>query len=140
MNKVWIIEQGCYSDYRVVGIFSTSENAHKVCAWINANDPSDRAEVAERNLDPVVDDLNAGRSQWHVQMHRDGTTELVKPAGSGYNLEDSGHVWDRPNAPAYKGKGFPALLTYTVWALDESHAVKIVNERRIQMIASGEWK
>lgn len=140
MGKVWIIEQGSYSDYRVVGIFSSSENAHKVCAWINSTEPYDRAEVAERTLDPVVDDLNAGRRQWYVHMHRDGTTETVRPNDSTYHLENNGHIWDRPNAPAYKGQGLPALLTYYVWATDADHAVKIVNERRIQMIANGEWK
>lgn len=140
MNKVWIIEQGCYSDYHVVGIFSTREKAQRVCDWVNAMEPYDRAEIAERALDPVVDELNAGLRQWRVHMLRDGSTEYIKQQDSTYGMEGACELWDRPNAPAHKGKNMPVVLTATVWATDADHAIKVVNERRVKMIASGEWK
>jgi hypothetical protein len=31
-------------------------------------------------------------------------------------------------------------VSFDVWAKDESHAVKIANERRVQLIASGQWE
>lgn len=139
MAKVWIIEQGYYSDYSVLGIFSTEENARKVCDWINSTGPYDRAEVSERTLDPVVAYLNEGRRQWRVHMLRDGSTEYVEQQDSTYELEGVSNLWDRLKAPAFRGKNLPVVLTSTVWATDAGHAIKIVNERRIQMIASGEW-
>jgi hypothetical protein len=38
------------------------------------------------------------------------------------------------------GKGIPDALQADVWAKNEQHAVKIVNEKRAQMIANGEWE
>jgi len=30
--------------------------------------------------------------------------------------------------------------TFYIWAKDEMHAVKIANERRVQLIASNQWE
>jgi hypothetical protein len=141
MDKVWIIEQGSYSDYRVVGIFSTEQKAQQVCDWINSRQTyGDKAEVTWRCLDPAIELLNSGLSQWRVQMLRDGSTERVEQQDDTYDLEGSAHIWDRPRAPFYAGKGgVQAALVAKVWARDSDHAIKIANERRVQMIASGEW-
>ena len=74
-------------------------------------------------------------------MLRDGSTEQVNRRDlSLYGVGDVGHrIWKRTEAPAYKGKGIPDCLMSTVWAKSEDAAVKIVNEHRAQMIASGEW-
>jgi hypothetical protein len=38
-KTVWVIEQGSYSDYRVVGVFTSRENAKRVAdAIIGAED------------------------------------------------------------------------------------------------------
>lgn len=34
--SVWVIEQGEYSDYRVVGVYSSRENAERIAEKINA--------------------------------------------------------------------------------------------------------
>ena len=34
-KSVWVIEKGSYSDYRVVGVYSTQERAKLVCEHIN---------------------------------------------------------------------------------------------------------
>ena len=46
----------------------------------------------------------------------------------------------RTKAPAYQGKGVPDCLNATVLARNEKHAIKIVNEKRAQIIAAGEWE
>ena len=48
-------------------------------------------------------------------------------------------IWRRSQAPAYVGKNVPDCLHGTVWAKDSTHAIKIMNEKRTQMIAMGEW-
>ena len=62
MDKVWIIEQGRYSDYGVVGIFSTEDKAKAVCDKINEGDCRDEASVAERTLDPchITNEMSRG--------------------------------------------------------------------------------
>ena len=74
-------------------------------------------------------------------MLYNGDTERVDRQDlSLYGVSDVGHrIWRRTQAPAYQGRGIPDILTSTVWAKSANAAVKIVNEHRAQMIASGEW-
>lgn len=143
-KSVWVIERGEYSDYSVVGVFSSRENAERVAQRINASEYAySLAEVAEWQLNPGVDALNSGLSRFRVLMLRDGTTEDVRrddDPWSGFSLASTFHLWERSEAPAYVGENIGDVLAADVWAEDEQHAVKIANERRVQMIASGEWR
>lgn len=142
MSKtVWVIEAGSYSDYRVVGVFTSEKNAQLVADYCNRpGSYGDKATVAEWSLDPIVAELNAGRRQYNVCMLRDGTVERCNEnEGGSYDLEGSVSIWQRTKAPAYAGKGVPDAMTATVWAKDSKHAVKIVNEHRAQWIAAGKF-
>lgn len=60
LNEVWIVERGTYSDYHVIGIFSSRENAKKVSKLIwNSN-------IAKRTLDPCMNEINKGMNQYLV--------------------------------------------------------------------------
>lgn len=139
MEYVWVIEKGSYSDYRVCGVYDSQEKAERVAEWLNAEDASDEATVAKWPLNPGADALNAGMHQYIVHMLRDGTVEKVYLYDSRYSLGDECGIWRRSQAIAYRGKNIQDCINATVWATDEKHAVKIVNERRTQMIALGEW-
>lgn len=142
MSTVWVIEQGSYSDYRVSGVFTTKENAQMVCDAINAGDNCyDTATLAEWPLDPAIDALNQGLNRYFVQMLRDGTVERIesKAGLATYpSLADYFEEWRREGAPHFKGK--PNVLQAYVWAENDKHAIKIVNERRIQMLANNQWE
>lgn len=142
MKSVWVIEQGCYSDYRVVGVYTAKEKAERVADALNASENSwDRATIAEWPIDPGYAEINQGRRRFSVVMLRDGTVERSDQEEiAAYSLSDEFRIWERTKAPAFKGKGIADALTATVWGRDQKHAVKIVNERRAQMIASGEWQ
>lgn len=138
-NTVWVVEQGEYSDYRVIGVFSSQANAQLVVDALNSVGGSD-ATVDEWPLDPAVAALNQGLRPFFVIMVRDGTVERCQPDDiSGYDLAGSVQLWRRTQAPAYRGKGIPDALTAHVWASDETHAIKVTNEHRTRMIATGEW-
>lgn len=135
----WVIEQGEYSDYRVVGVFTSKANAERVAATLAGE--FDKPTVSEWPLDPMVDELNAGLSRYFVLMLRDGTVERCeKRELSWYEPADSHHIWERTKVPAYKGKGVPDCLFAYLWAADEAHAIKIANEIRTRMVACGEWR
>jgi hypothetical protein len=137
-NYVWVIEQGAYSNYRVVGVFSSKANADLVAKAVNGSDNYDEAKVSKWELDPAVSELNAGLSMFYVTMAKDGTTERAAAAGLvSYYISGEMSVWKRSEAPAYKGKNVQDAVNCTVWAKDGKHAVKIANEFRTQMIALG---
>lgn len=140
MASVWAIEEGDYSDYHVVGVFSSKENAEKILA-LREKENYSLPTIAEWVLDPCIPELNSGLTTFRVVMWRDGTTEEALPTEvSFYSLRDKAVLWKRSTARAYQGSNYkPDCIYHTVWAEDETHAVKIMNEIRTQMIANGEW-
>lgn len=133
-NKVWIIEDGDYSDYHIIGIFSSKENANMIREKTGG-------EVREWFLDPCVKEINKDYRQYHIYMLKNGDVETIKSMDfNSYWLEGKTYVWERSKAPAYQGKNIEDVLDSIVWAKNEKHAIKIVNEKRGQMIANGEWK
>jgi hypothetical protein len=142
VSSVWVVEQGEYSDYRVVGVFSSQANAQQIADAINAGHEFNRATVAEWPLDPVVDELRQGFRPFLVDMREDGSLERCDPWDvEGYELAGYVRMWRRQDAPAYRGKpDKPDILQALIWARDAEHALKITNEHRLRMIATGEWR
>ena len=142
MKSVWVIEQGSYSDYRVVGVYSSKRNAQLVCDAINTGGHDDEATVAKWPVDQSVLEVSRGYKRFIVTMLRDGTVEDIRgpEAISSYDMSSTLRIWRRTQAPAYKGKGIPDALNGSVLAKDEKHAIKIANEQRTQMIALGKWE
>lgn len=139
MKKIYAVNSGTYSEYRVVALFSTPELAREFMAAVP---DSDYNEIEEFELDPNTADLiRRGYSIWTVHMLRDGGTEHVTRNNPEiYKVINVGHrIWRRTQVQAYMGKGIPDILISMVWAKNKTQAVKIVNEHRAQMIASGEW-
>jgi hypothetical protein len=142
MSKtVWVIEKGSYSDYRVVGVYTSQERAQLVCDAINKSEAEyDQATIAEWPLDPAADEINQGMVPHLVHMRRDGTTERCEPCSiSAYDIRGSDFLWKRSEARAFQGTNIADVLVATVFASDEKHAIKVVNERRMQMIAMNKW-
>jgi hypothetical protein len=131
-RTVWAVEQGSYSDYRVVGIFSSKAKADQVVAVLSDGDGYDTPTVAEWIVDPALDALRKGCRPFLIWMLRDGTVERSGAiAASAYNLNGHVFLWKRTKAQD--------CLNATVWAKSKKHAIKIVNEKRTQMIAEGKW-
>jgi hypothetical protein len=141
VKTVFAIEQGCYSDYRVVGVYSSREAAERVCEVVNAATSYEKATVEEWPLNPGFDGINAGHKQFRVFMHRDGSVESAELYELiGHQLEDYTTILRRSQHPSTHGRNAKDVLLAIVWAKDAHHAIKIVNERRGQMIAMGEWE
>ena len=128
--------------YCATALYSPKEGAELVCARINGEESCELAVVSEWTLDPGVEAINQGLEPFIVHMLRDGTTEKVWMDENDfeYTLNDQPTIWRRSEAPAYQGKNIPDCLMARVFAKDSQHAVKIANEHRTRMIASGEWK
>jgi hypothetical protein len=134
-GTVWVVEEGEYSDYRVVGVFSSRANAEMIADRTGGT-------AAEWPIDPAVSELNQGLSVYVVQMQKDGTVDRCERSNlDSYTISTIGvSMWRRSQAPAYRGKDVPDVMQATVWAKDTTHAIKITNEHRAEFIASGKWE
>lgn len=140
MKTIYAVNSGCYSDYRIDALFSTRKLAEEFMASVPDGDYNG---IEEFELDPPTADLlRRGYSVWDVHMLMNGDTERVdRTDNSKYNVKyaSTHRIWERTKAPAYRGKGNHDILISMVWAKTEAAAIKIVNEKRTQMIAAGEW-
>lgn len=134
--KIYVIEQGEYSDYHVVGVFSTRENAERILTIINGSENHYyKAEIAEWELDPTIKELNAGLNPYRVVMDYFGKTERCEEIEHPM-YDDQLRVWGRTKAAFWEHEiNVSDAVAGTVWAADEKHAIKIANEYRAQQIA-----
>lgn len=131
MDKVWLVTTGSYSDFHVVGVFSSKKKARALLDTLKGG------SIREYTLDPFIAELNEGLNIYHVEMKPDGEVITVREEAAGswsYDLALLGT--DEPLRKWYSDtKRKDIVLDKTVFARDAMHAVKIVNEMRVQWLA-----
>lgn len=123
MNMVYVVTDGHYSDYRVVGICSTLEKANRLRELYNCKN-----DIKEMALDDLPD-VPPGLYAFVVVMDQDGNVRYSRREGC--DVMQNNWKW----APYCDGKN----VAFYVWARDDRHAIKIANEQRIQLIANNQW-
>jgi len=132
--KIFIVTSGEYSDYGICAVFSTKEKAQKYIEIY----PDQQSEIEEWNVDEDMALINKIRNGeitiYLVSMFKQGNVEEIEK-------EESPFIYQVKEALANK---------YYLWtenrigmwviAKDEKHAIKIVNEKRVQLIANNEWE
>lgn len=141
MKSIYVVEQGSYSDYSVVGVFSSKDNATRIAAAINEGSDYDEATVEEWPIDPAIKELNQGKKQFYICMDIDGEVEIINEQNlATYGLTTNLTVWKRTEAAAYRHKNISDAVHGVVWAKNEKGAVKIANEKRGMFIAANKMK
>jgi hypothetical protein len=123
MAIIYIVTSGEYSDYHILGTFSTKEIAEDFIALLGEPEYSER-RIEEFELDFSEADYK-GKKVFLVRMAKNGDTKEVVTT-------DSWHNSDFFDMNGHFGR-------YVI-ARDAQHAVKIANERRIQLIAMDRWE
>lgn len=128
MSQVYLVTSGSYSDYHVVGVFSTKENAeaHVRAFSFHAGRSygDDYMRIEEHELDPMHEDVQAGMIPYFLRIEKNGdVTDCHIQTGSFGFPDTECH-------PDVRG----SLYTH-VLAKDEEHATKITNERRVRWLA-----
>jgi len=129
--KLFVIEDGEYSGYHVVGVFSTRLNAERILAIETGDSP----QIVEWDLDPGIKELNKGLIPFEIQMDYFG--EILNCASKEYyDNNDSLRVWKKTTSIFNKkNQNVSDVVTGTVWAKNKKHAIKIANEYRSAQIA-----
>ena len=118
--KVYVLENGCYSDTHIVGVFSTRANA-ALAARIFRDD----ANITEWEVDAQVEAMRAGHTLYFVRLQRDtGDVLECDKSDSSY-----GAFSDVVSEDVDKN-----LYTHC-WAENREHAVKVAAERRRAYLA-----
>ncbi len=120
MSIVYIVTTGIYSDYQIRAVFSDETNAQTLAGKLaEAND------VEEWEVDSTI--IEPGMDLWQVTMT--GAGEVLGAETETYAVASWWRVWERDGN-----------LHGQCWANNREHAVKIANEKRLMMIASGEME
>jgi hypothetical protein len=128
--KVYIVTAGDYSSYHICGIFSTKVLAKKfINSFKRKNLFNDFNDIVTWNLDNFKEYLEQKFKPYFVRMNKEGDTLCIEPSDNNY-INDYGNI-------NFDIKG--NLYNY-IWAKDEEHAIKITNEKRIQLIEQDKWK
>lgn len=133
--KIYAVNSGCYSDFRINGLFSTRENAEAYMrAFPNAGYDGYN-EIDEYDVDEGVSEVRQGLVVWVVDMMRDGDTISVKKWDSMDECAEKPKWSDRRYDRDVNEIQLYEWVRFYLWARDEAHAVKIANERRIMELA-----
>lgn len=109
----------------IYGAYSTEEKAEAARhLFVSCGTLPD---VLEMELDREYD-VPEGCSGWRVRMHE---------CGEVFCYHRTGPEMTPGQKPA---QGFPGQWWFEVWARDIDHAVSIVNEKRVAMIADKAWR
>ena len=130
MQKIYIVTQGEYSDYRICGVFDDKDLAGKFITSFNSPSYHDVMMIEEWNLNPYAPELKEGHKPFFVRMKKNGDTIEIELRDAPYGF-DGGATTEK----------FDMLKNIQVYcfAKDKQHAVKITNERRVQLIALNKW-
>lgn len=136
MTTVYLVSDGDYSDYCVLGVFSTLALAEEYKSMRNAMN-----DIAEYELDPMpINKPPPGMWLYRVVMERTGelgkygdykNAATIEP----YRLDCE----EEEREDCLWGSDPKGPMEFYMFARDEKHAVKIANERRLQLLALDRW-
>lgn len=122
IKKVYVVTSGEYSDYRIEAVFMTKEQANE---YINEYTYSNDFKIEEFNVNVP---LNKWDKIFSIWMDKEGNTNVLK------KLFIKKSTWHKNYGGFQDGK-----LFFEIRADTEKRAVKIVNEKRIQILAMNAW-
>lgn len=124
MSKIYVVTD----NESICGVYSTREKAERASEIYDAH-------IREWELD-VLPDIPEGMKSWIVWMHMDGDAEEAYTVQYHDGLD---HEDVRLSAIRWPGEKGGVRLRACMFARDKEHAIKIANERRIAVIASGQY-
>lgn len=125
MKTAYILTDGCYSDYHIVGVYSTLELAEKAKEHLSGDD----VYIEEYDIDTMLPTSPPGMFAWHIVINYD-TSEITNT----YKVDCLGSNFD-PNELYSEGNSkysMPATYHVQCWARDEEHAQKIALDKYYQ--------
>lgn len=130
LQAVFLVTRGDYSDYRVCAVFTEKALAEKYINSFKGN-PYEAFRIENYALNPYGYELKNDYKPFFLRMTKEGNcTEInIKDSSYGFEDEDTGMGFD-----------INKNMYISIFAKDETHAIKIANKKRVQLIAENHWK
>lgn len=132
MDKVYIVTDGEYSDYRVVGVFDEKQKAQAMVDLYDCNEL-----IEEFALNKLYAPEENGLYLFKVWFKDDGEVTKVKAEMDTMTAIDTLYLLRSKDQEAYY-YNYSAGYT-TMWARDKEHAIKTYSERRAFLIAENKY-
>lgn len=130
MSKIYLVSTGEYSEFSILGVFSTKEKVESFCnTFPNSGHYDSKPDIHEYDLDEFDDIIEAckGKKVFNVEMELvDGNVKRVR--------EHTGELWVSQMVLEKKFVVNNGLIQAYVFADSKEHAVKIMAEQRTQII------
>lgn len=125
-DKAYVVTSGEYSDYDINAVFLSKNKANKYCNNFRCNN------VEEYGINPGTTPVHVTT----VWMGKDGRVLNTHLAiyDSNYQYKD---YWCYTTSGPWDGK--KTVVSMEVKTPDETRAIKVVNEKRVQILAFGYW-
>lgn len=121
--KIYIVTKGAYSDYHIVGVYSTPEIAER---YKNL-EPGADADIEEWDIDVLYSPLEHGYKFWYVSFDKEGNVDYITET----NMAEDGEAARNEYYIHTRG------ITFHLYAKDREHAIKIASEKRFMILANG---
>lgn len=142
--KIYLVTEGSYSAYTVLGAYSTKEQAEAAKDCYATTNP-----IEEYELNAPLPDHAPGTRMYRVDMKRNGDVVACVHDYMKERSDLAGVGWPVKSHLRADGSRIPwftedsqcqvAYFSFRLWAVDEQAAIKIANERRLALIANGDW-
>lgn len=124
MTKIYAVTAGSYSDYHIVGMYSTRENA-EIAQKQAGND------IEEYTIDEHIDKMQQGLRVYYVKIAIDAA-DIIYILDWDYNDDQVDKAPELDADPREKRKSLIMLH----WARGKDHAAKIAMEKRSVWLAN----
>lgn len=130
MKKIYVVVSGEYSDFGINAIFTTKELAELYISAFSQKDRYEELIIQEWNIDPYELELKQNRKPFRIIMDKEGNTINIDYETSDFSLMPERLIefqWGTKN------------MICRCFADNKKHAVKIANEKRVQILAINKW-
>lgn len=122
--KLFVVTTGTFDDFELCGIYSSKP----IAEWAQQLYAAEN-KIKELELDHLPE-APEGMLFFKVALDRDGNVKQL--------FHENAELFNRTREIAPYGDG--KHMSFDIWATDEDHALAIANERRISLLASGQWQ
>jgi|SRR5579859_643252 len=126
VSKIFVVTDGDYSDYHIVGVFSTQRKAREFNLRHQGN-------IEEFELDQGFDFYKNGWKNCCITFDKDGNVV-------GKDIKDTYSYWSATNGPTANRywRDQDHIYVNSIMAPDEETAIKIASEKRLQFLVEEE--